>query len=101
MYEEELKKTDGNSPDVLVLKKKVVEVTINHIRPIAMTTLTTVTGLIPLAIGFGGGGSTNQPMAIAVVGGLLFALILALFFVPYIYLFTKGMRNTSEKEFLN
>ncbi|MDR2817913.1 MAG: efflux RND transporter permease subunit [Endomicrobium sp.] len=100
MYDEELKKTDGNRPDVLVLKKNVVEVTVNHIRPIAMTTLTTITGLIPLAVGFGGGGSTNQPMAIAVVGGLSFALVLALFFVPYIYLYTKGMRNSSSDELL-
>lgn len=100
MYDEELKKGDGNRPDVLVLKKNVVEVTVNHIRPIAMTTLTTITGLIPLAVGFGGGGSTNQPMAIAVVGGLSFALVLALFFVPYIYLYTKGMRNSSSGELL-
>jgi HAE1 family hydrophobic/amphiphilic exporter-1 len=100
MYDEELKKVDGNRPDVLVLKKNVVEVTVNHIRPIAMTTLTTITGLIPLAVGFGGGGSTNQPMAIAVVGGLSFALVLALFFVPYIYLYTKGMRNSSSDELL-
>lgn len=82
-----------------MLKKNVVEVTVNHIRPIAMTTLTTITGLIPLAVGFGGG-STNQPMAIAVVGGLSFALVLALFFVPYIYLYTKGMRNSSSDELL-
>jgi HAE1 family hydrophobic/amphiphilic exporter-1 len=100
MYDEELKKADGNRPDVLTLKKNVVEVTVNHIRPITMTTLTTITSLIPLAIGFGGGGSTNQPMAIAVVGGLSFALVLALFFVPYIYLYTKGMRNSSSSELL-
>ncbi|MDR0724349.1 MAG: efflux RND transporter permease subunit, partial [Endomicrobium sp.] len=55
--------------------------------------------LIPLAIGLGGGGgSTNQPMAIAVVGGLSFALVLALFFVPYVYLVTKGMRNNTNAQ---
>jgi HAE1 family hydrophobic/amphiphilic exporter-1 len=89
MYDEELKKADGNRPDILTLKKNVVEVTVNHIRPITMTTLTTITGLIPLAVGFGGGGSTNQPMAIAVVGGLSFALVLALFFLSLIYTFTQ------------
>jgi HAE1 family hydrophobic/amphiphilic exporter-1 len=90
MYDEELKKADGNRPDVLTLKKNVVEVTVNHIRPITMTTLTTITGLIPLAVGFGGGGSTNQPMAIAVVGGLSFALVLALFFCTlYIPLYKR------------
>jgi HAE1 family hydrophobic/amphiphilic exporter-1 len=98
MYDEETKKINNGMPDILILKKNVVNVTVNHIRPIAMTTLTTITGLVPLAIGFGGGNSTNQPMAIAVVGGLSFALILALFFVPYIYLVTKGMRNRDNKE---
>jgi HAE1 family hydrophobic/amphiphilic exporter-1 len=100
MYNEELKKVN-NHLDILALKKNVVEVTIEHIRPITMTTLTTITGLIPLAIGFGGGSSTNQPMAIAVVGGLSFALVLALFFVPYIYLYTKGMRNSSCEQLLS
>jgi HAE1 family hydrophobic/amphiphilic exporter-1 len=97
MYEKE-KNSAGGNPDIFILKKRVMEVTVNHIRPITMTTLTTVTGLIPLAMGFGGGGSTNQPMAIAVVGGLSFALVLALIFVPYVYLYTKGMRNASNSE---
>jgi hypothetical protein len=39
-------------------------------------------------------------MAIAVVGGLSFALVLALFFVPYTYLVTKGMRNRSNDQML-
>jgi HAE1 family hydrophobic/amphiphilic exporter-1 len=97
MVEKEKKKNNGNMPDVFVLKKNVLETTVNHIRPITMTTLTTITGLLPLAVGFGGGG-TNQPMAIAVVGGLSFALVLALIFVPYVYLVTKGMRNTNDSE---
>ena len=102
MFERETKKAkeaggDGKL-DMLFLKENVVEVTVNHIRPIAMTTLTTVTALLPLAIGFGGKQSTNQPMAIAVVGGLAFALVLAVVFVPYIYLYAKGMRNRDDKE---
>ncbi|MDR1417752.1 MAG: efflux RND transporter permease subunit [Endomicrobium sp.] len=99
MYDEEQKKIGGQKPDILILKKNVVDVTVHHVRPITMTTLTTITGLIPLAIGLGGsGGSTNQPMAIAVVGGLSFALVLALFFVPYVYLVTKGMRNNTNAQ---
>ena len=78
----------------------VTDTTADHIRPIVMTTLTTVVGLVPLALGLGEGATTNQPMAIAVVGGLIFALALALLFVPYIYLFAKGVRNSSEDEFI-
>ena len=84
--------------DTLKLKELVVRTTISYIRPIAMTNLTTVTALAPLALGFGGGASTNQPMAIAVVSGISFALILSLIFVPYIYLYSKGMRNKDNSE---
>ncbi|MCL2485954.1 MAG: efflux RND transporter permease subunit, partial [Endomicrobia bacterium] len=97
MIETEKENNNGKIPDILTLKHKVLETTVNHVRPISMTTLTTVASLIPLAIGFGGA-STNQPMAIAVVGGLFFALILALIFVPYVYLMAKGMRNSDEAE---
>ena len=86
--------------DIVVFKQMVTDTTADHIRPIVMTTLTTVVGLIPLALGLGEGATTNQPMAIAVVGGLIFALALALLFVPYIYLFAKGVRNSSEDEFI-
>jgi len=86
--------------DIVVFKQMVTDTTADHIRPIVMTTLTTVVGLVPLALGLGEGATTNQPMAIAVVGGLIFALALALLFVPYIYLFAKGVRNSSEDEFI-
>lgn len=98
MYDRELTNNNGKKPEMYTLKRNVLDVTINHIRPITMTTLTTITGMLPLAIGFGGKESTNQPMAIAVVGGLSFALILALIFVPYVYLAAKGMRNSEDKE---
>ena len=86
--------------DMLTLKQMVVSTTADHLRPIIMTTLTTVVGLIPLALGLGEGATTNQPMAIAVCGGLTFALGLALLFVPFIYLFSKGMRNRREEEII-
>ena len=100
VYEQEVERCNGAKPEILTMKKHVIEVTVNHIRPITMTTLTTITSMIPLAIGFGGKETTNQPMAIAVVGGLSFALVLALFFVPYVYLVAKGMRNNKEEELL-
>ncbi|MBR3627651.1 MAG: efflux RND transporter permease subunit [Elusimicrobia bacterium] len=99
-YNYHLSKDPDKYRDMLVLKQMVVSTTSDHLRPIIMTTLTTVVGLIPLALGLGEGATTNQPMAIAVCGGLVFALGLALLFVPFIYLYSKGMRNNREDEII-
>lgn len=56
-----------------------------RLRPILMTTLTTVLGLVPLALKLGTGSETQAPMAIVVIGGLTFSTILTLVFVPTIY----------------
>ena len=50
-----------------------------------MTALTTMLGLIPLALGIGEGTEMNQPMAIVVIGGLFTSTLLTLFIVPIIY----------------
>ncbi|SIT68496.1 efflux RND transporter permease subunit [Edaphobacillus lindanitolerans] len=54
-------------------------------RPILMTALTTILGLLPLALGIGEGTEINQPMGIAVIGGLVSSTALTLFVVPVIY----------------
>jgi HAE1 family hydrophobic/amphiphilic exporter-1 len=56
-----------------------------RLRPILMTQLTTVLGLLPLALNLGEGGDMLKPMAIAVIGGLLYSLLLTLFFLPAVY----------------
>lgn len=55
-------------------------------RPILMTALTTILGLIPVALGLGDGGEINQPMGIVVIGGLLFSTFLTLIIIPLVYL---------------
>ncbi len=55
-------------------------------RPILMTTLTTVCGMLPLAIGMGEGAELMQPLALSVVGGLLISTLLTLFVIPSLYL---------------
>jgi multidrug efflux pump subunit AcrB len=64
----------------------VVEAGSTRLRPILMTTLTTVTGMLPLALGIGEGSEMMQPLAIAVVGGLSVSMLLTLFVVPSAYL---------------
>ncbi len=56
-----------------------------RIRPILMTTLTTVLGLLPLAIGWGDGAEMRAPMALTVIGGLLSSTLLTLVVVPVLY----------------
>ena len=57
----------------------------DRVRPILMTTITTVLGLMPLALGFGQGAELRTPLAIAIVGGLTSATVLTLFIVPVLY----------------
>lgn len=56
-----------------------------RLRPIVMTTVTTVLGLMPMAIGLGEGAEIRTPMAITVIGGLLVSSVLTLFVVPSLY----------------
>jgi multidrug efflux pump subunit AcrB len=69
--------------------------------PIAMTSLATVIGLIPTALGLEHGSEANQPLALAVVGGLTSSTLLSLFLVPVMFLFfapkpVQGMESTSN-----
>ncbi|HOE10887.1 MAG TPA: efflux RND transporter permease subunit [bacterium] len=56
-----------------------------RIRPILMTTLTTILALVPLALGFGEGAEIRAPMAVAVIGGLVSSTVLTLVFIPVLY----------------
>jgi hydrophobe/amphiphile efflux-1 (HAE1) family protein len=64
----------------------VVEAGTTRLRPIFMTTLTTVSGMLPLALGLGQGSELMRPLALAVVGGLSVSMLLTLFVVPSAYL---------------
>jgi CzcA family heavy metal efflux pump len=70
----------------LALREAVVRGGRTRLRPILMTSLATVFGLLPMAIGWGTGGETNAPLARAVVGGLSVSTMLTLFLVPTLYL---------------
>ncbi len=56
-----------------------------RLRPIVMTTLTTVLGLLPMALSWGEGAEIRAPMAVTVIGGLIFSTLLTLIFIPVVY----------------
>jgi multidrug efflux pump subunit AcrB len=78
-------------------------------RPIVMTTVAMVAGMLPSALAIGAGGEFRSPMAIAVIGGLLFSTVLSLVFVPAVFTLIDdvsrfvwhfGRRMISSKEAL-
>lgn len=66
----------------LALRHAVAEAAAARLRPILMTTSSTVLGILPIALALGAGAESRSPMGIAVVGGLLSSLVLTLFVVP-------------------
>jgi multidrug efflux pump subunit AcrB len=78
----------------LPVEQAVVEAGAVRLRPILMTTTTTVCGMLPLALGLGEGSELMQPLAIAVVGGLTVSTLLTLIVVPCVYLIVNGFAAT-------
>ena len=65
----------------------------SRLRPVLMTSLTTILGMLPMAMGIGEGSETWQPMGISVVGGLLMSTIITLFIVPSLYAMLEGSKE--------
>jgi HAE1 family hydrophobic/amphiphilic exporter-1 len=69
-----------------------------RLRPILMTSCAAILGMLPLAIGFGKGSETEQPLAIAVIGGLTTSTILTLFIVPVVYTWFDDIGRRLRKD---
>ena len=71
----------------------------SRLRPVVMTSLTTILGMVPMAVGSGQGAEMWRPMGMAVIGGLTFSTILTLLFVPMLYCVfaSRGVKNTRRK----
>lgn len=65
----------------------------SRLRPVLMTSLTTILGMVPMAMGLGEGSEIWQPMGISVVGGLLVSTLLTLFIVPSLYAMLEGRKE--------
>jgi HAE1 family hydrophobic/amphiphilic exporter-1 len=88
-YINRLRKEEG-----VELKEAIIRAGRIRLRPILMTTLTTICGLIPMALGVGEGAEANASLAIAVIGGLSVSTFLTLVFVPTLYMIVESWRTT-------
>ena len=71
----------------LNIKTAVIEAASARLRPILMTSLATIFGTLPIALALGAASTSRIPLGIAIIGGLIFALILTLFVIPALYTF--------------
>ena len=78
------------------LADAVIEGGKSRLRPVLMTSLTTILGMVPMALGIGEGSEIWQPMGISVVGGLLVSTLLTLFIVPSLYAMLEGRKERKE-----
>lgn len=91
-YTNLLRRRDG-----MPLRQAVEVAGRRRLRPILMTTLTTVLAMVPMALGFGEGGEVQAPMARVVIGGLLASTLITLVFIPTLYT-TVEERRTQEQD---
>ena len=75
-------------------RQAALEAGYTRIRPVLMTALAMMIGMLPMAVGLGEGGEQNAPLGRAVIGGLLFATVATLFFVPSVFTMIHGRRQT-------
>jgi HAE1 family hydrophobic/amphiphilic exporter-1 len=77
----------------LSVREALLEAGPTRLRPILMTTLTMVLGMMPLALALGAGSEVRQSMAIVVIGALISSTLLTLVLVPVVYTYMEGFRR--------
>jgi HAE1 family hydrophobic/amphiphilic exporter-1 len=71
----------------------IYEACLIRFRPIMMTTMAALVGTLPIALGYGAGGESRQPLGLAVVGGLLFSQFLTLFITPVFFVYMERLQS--------
>ncbi len=80
------------------VRQAVLEACSMRLRPIFMTTLSTILGMLPIALGWGAGAELRQSMGVVLVGGLITSTALTLLVVPALYILTEGRNERLHEE---
>jgi multidrug efflux pump len=80
----------------LSISDAVIEAATIRLRPILMTSLATIFGILPIAIGLGAGAESRRPLGLVIVGGMLFSTFLTLIIIPVVYSFLARFTSTSK-----
>ena len=89
---EQLEANVGDAPEAAIMAG------FTRFRPVLMTALAMIIGMVPMALGLGDGGEQNAPLGRAVIGGLLFATVSTLFFVPTFFSVLHGRLERLKKK---
>jgi len=84
-YANQLKRAGKNAVEAMIESGSI------RLRPIVMTSVATIMGAMPIALGLGAGSASRRPLGYAIVGGMLFSTVLTLFLVPVVYVLLDGL----------
>jgi multidrug efflux pump len=84
-YANQLKRTGLNAVEAMLKSGSI------RLRPIVMTSVATIMGAMPIALGLGAGSASRRPLGYAIVGGMLFSTLLTLFLVPVVYVLLDAL----------
>ena len=90
----EAERKEGKSPAEAIFQGCLI-----RFRPIMMTTMSALLGTLPIALGYGAGAESRQPLGLAVVGGLVFSQIITLYITPVIYVYLDKFQEKMNKKF--
>lgn len=79
---------EGKTPE-----EAAIQGCLTRFRPIMMTTIAAIAGMVPIAIGYGTGGEARQPLGLAVVGGLLLSQVVTLYLTPVVYVLLASLQE--------
>jgi multidrug efflux pump subunit AcrB len=86
-YANQLKRAGKNAVEAIMESGAI------RLRPIVMTSVATIMGAMPIALGLGAGSASRRPLGYAIVGGMIFSTVLTLFLVPVVYVLMDGLRT--------
>ncbi len=85
---------EGKKPEEAIFQGALI-----RFRPIMMTTMAALAATLPIAVGWGAGGETRQPLGLAVVGGLVFSQIVTLYITPVTYIYLDALQTAIQRRY--